>query len=66
MSQKEKQEGNPGEEKVAQRGGQPLSQTITDAHASGDGALERGKDTLIASDDDGGDDKKESSNGDAY
>lgn len=33
--------------------GTPLSQTIENANASGDGSLERGKDSLLATDDDG-------------
>lgn len=43
-----------------------LSDTIEDAHAAGDGALERGKDSLIASDDDDKPDATKPGEGEAY
>lgn len=66
MLQKEKNGSDPSEQKTTQSEQQPLSETIADAHASGDGALERGKDSLIASDDGGAEAEKHPTGGEAY
>lgn len=65
MQQKEKKEVESGKE-PSNPGHQKLSDTIEDAHAAGDGALERGKDSLIASDDDGAGAPPSTTGGEAY
>jgi hypothetical protein len=66
MDEKEKQANDSSTQKVSQSGQPPISETIADAHASGDGALERGKDTLIASDDGSAEGEKEPTGGEGY
>ena len=52
MREKENSLGNKDLQDTKQKENEHLSDSIANAHASGDGAIERGKDTLIASDDD--------------
>ena len=47
MSSKEKNETANAPATDAAKRGIPLSETIENAHASGDGALERDKDTIL-------------------
>ena len=65
MQEKEKQDKDPIKVPHPQDE-QKLSDTIADAHAAGDGALERGKDSLIASDDGHAEEKTAPTGGEAY
>lgn len=47
MSAKEKNEAQKTPANNTAKSGVPLSETIENAHASGDGALERDKDTIL-------------------
>ena len=52
MREKENQSGEKSMQDANKKEKNHLSDSIANAHASGDGSLERGKDSLIASDDD--------------
>lgn len=51
MREKEHHTSNQGPQEITKKETPHLSDSIPDAHASGNGAIERGKDSLIASDD---------------